>query len=364
MAVAGNGQAELSWDAPLDDGGTPVTDYVVQYSNDGGSTWQTFADGVSTSTSATVTGLTNGTEYVFHVAAVNAVGTGAYSVTTDAVVPMTVPSAPENVSATPGDGEVVVTWDAPDDGGSAITDYAIQYSPDGGTTWITFGDGVSAGTTATVSGLTNNTEYVFRVAAVNSVGTGPYSGLSNPATPVVTPFEDSETSIFSADIEWLHQQGITFGCNPPLNTDFCPGVPLTRAEMATFLDRWLGFAPTSVDFFTDDDGSVHEAALNRAKAADVFRGCNPPTNDLVCPEDVISRGEAAAVLVRALDLTTDDPAEFTDAIDHLFAREIGVLGTFGITRGCNPPDNDEFCPDMPITRGQMAAMLHRASELL
>lgn len=85
-ATAGNGQVALSWTAPATTHGT-LTDYVVQYSSDSGSTWTTFSDGTSTSTSATVTGLTNGTAYVFRVAAVNGVGTGAYSTASSAVTP-------------------------------------------------------------------------------------------------------------------------------------------------------------------------------------------------------------------------------------------------------------------------------------
>jgi hypothetical protein len=57
----------------------PITDYVVQYSSNSGSTWTTFADGTSTATSATVTGLTSGTAYLFRVAAVNGIGTSSYA---------------------------------------------------------------------------------------------------------------------------------------------------------------------------------------------------------------------------------------------------------------------------------------------
>ncbi|NDC25884.1 MAG: BspA family leucine-rich repeat surface protein, partial [Proteobacteria bacterium] len=69
--TAGSSQVSLSWSAPSDDGGSAITDYVVQYSANG-STWTSFSDGTSSLTSATVTGLTPGTAYVFQVAATNA----------------------------------------------------------------------------------------------------------------------------------------------------------------------------------------------------------------------------------------------------------------------------------------------------
>jgi hypothetical protein len=87
-ATAGNAQVALSWTAPTVLSVTPITDYVVQFSSNSGSTWTTFSDGTSTATSATVTGLTNGTAYVFRVAAVNGVGTGAYSTATSSVTPI------------------------------------------------------------------------------------------------------------------------------------------------------------------------------------------------------------------------------------------------------------------------------------
>jgi hypothetical protein len=86
-ATAGNAQATLSWTAPADNGSPAITDYAVQFSSDSGSTWSTFADGTSTTTSATVTGLTNGTAYVFRVAATNSAGTGAYTAASSSVTP-------------------------------------------------------------------------------------------------------------------------------------------------------------------------------------------------------------------------------------------------------------------------------------
>lgn len=87
-ASAGNAQATVSWTAPTVLAQTPITDYVVQFKQGSGS-WETFTDGTSTATSATVTGLTtNGTAYQFRVAGVNAVGQGPWSAASSAVTPV------------------------------------------------------------------------------------------------------------------------------------------------------------------------------------------------------------------------------------------------------------------------------------
>ena len=85
VGSAGNAQVSLTWSAPTL--GTPPTDYHVQYSSNSGSTWTTFADGISTATSAVVTGLTNGTGYIFRVRAVNALGEGPYGAASGVVTP-------------------------------------------------------------------------------------------------------------------------------------------------------------------------------------------------------------------------------------------------------------------------------------
>ena len=84
----GNTTASVSWTAPVTVGSPALNDYAIQYSSDSGSNWTTFSDGVSTSTSVTVTGLTNGTAYVFRVAAVNTIGTSAYSTVSNSVTPL------------------------------------------------------------------------------------------------------------------------------------------------------------------------------------------------------------------------------------------------------------------------------------
>lgn len=186
-ATAANGSVALSWTAGSN-GGSAITDYLIKYSTDE-STWLTFADGTSTATSATVSGLTNGTLYFFRVSATNAVTTSAAS-TVVSTTP-NVPPAPTGLSATPGNGSVRLSWTAGSYGGPAVEDYVVEYSTDE-STWSTFDDGTSAATSATVSGLTNGTLYFFRVSATNTLGSSPFSSVASttpfaPPTPISTP---------------------------------------------------------------------------------------------------------------------------------------------------------------------------------
>ncbi|NIV55166.1 MAG: hypothetical protein GWN48_06125, partial [Actinobacteria bacterium] len=71
----------------------------------------------------------------------------------------------------------------------------------------------------------------------------------------------------------------------------------------------------------------------------------------------------AAFLTRGLDLPDDHTTEFIDDEQSVFEGDIERLAAAGITRGCNPPANTRFCPDQPVTRGEMAAFLTRALPL-
>ena len=174
-------------------------------------------------------------------------------------------------------------------------------------------------------------------------------------------FVDDDSSIFEVDIEWMADQGITKGCNPPLNDRFCPNDPVTRGQIAAFLVRGLDLTDRLDNPFSDDDRSIFEADIEKLAAAGITRGCNPPVNDRFCPDDPVTRGQMAAFLVRAVGYTDNGGGNlFVDDDGSLFENDIDKLGTAGVTKGCNPPANDRYCPDNVVTRGQMAAFLHRA----
>jgi hypothetical protein len=158
-ATPGDGQVALSWSAPASDGGSTILKYQV--SKDNGTNWSD----VGLNTTHTFTGLTNGTEYTFKVRAVNSAGYGAETSVT--AIPLTVATEPQNFTATPADGQVTLSWTAPEsDGGNAITCYEVY--KDGDDDWTDVG----LDTSYTFTGLTNGTEYTFKVRAVNSAGNG------------------------------------------------------------------------------------------------------------------------------------------------------------------------------------------------
>jgi titin len=186
-ATGWNTFVELNWTAPANNGGNAITDYIIQYSTDGGSNWTTFTDGTSALTSATVTGLVNGTSYTFRVSAVTSAGSSNYGTNSSSVTPSNnPPGAPESLVASAGNTQASLSWGTPaSNGGNPITDYTIQFSSNSGSTWETFSDGISTVTSATVNGLTNGTAYIFRVAAITSAGTGDFSASSPSVTPAL-----------------------------------------------------------------------------------------------------------------------------------------------------------------------------------
>ncbi len=88
------GAVSLSWQAPAEDGGSQVSDYVIELSADAGNTWQTVSDGVSTATTVLVSNLVVGRAYLFRVTPVNSVGTGEASIASNTVTAAGVAEAP------------------------------------------------------------------------------------------------------------------------------------------------------------------------------------------------------------------------------------------------------------------------------
>lgn len=190
-ATAGNATATVTWTAPSDDGGSPVTGYQVRVVNGAGTQVGALRPAGAAATSLTVTGLTNGTAYRLQVAATNSAGTGAYSALSNAVTPSnaaTVPGAP--VIGTPAQGaaggtlSAIARWTAPtSNGGSAITGYrvvALRMSSAAADATVLssqtsrlLGPNVKQYDFAVAAGT-----YRFEVVAVNAVGMGASSARS------------------------------------------------------------------------------------------------------------------------------------------------------------------------------------------
>jgi uncharacterized membrane protein YdcZ (DUF606 family) len=211
-----------------------------------------------------------------------------------------------------------------------------------------------------VSAYADSKVHNLRFTGHNDFGINNIS-LDDVALVVEQAFVDDNGHTFEADIEWLADEGITKGCNPPVNDRFCPDSTVTRGQMAAFLVRALNLTDTLDDPFGDDDDSIFEADIEKLAAAGITKGCNPPTNDMYCPDSKVTRGQMAAFLVRAIGYVDDGGGNlFIDDDGSVFETDIDKLGTAGVTKGCNPPTNNMYCPNSVVTRGQMAAFLHRA----
>ncbi len=276
-ATAGNQSVVLSWNAPAFNGGSPVTDYIIETATGNSSSWTVFNDGVSTAATATVTGLVNGTAYAFRVTPVNSVGSGpaSASVTATPTLPG-LPGAPRFLTSVVGRERVTLSWWAPlATSNTVVTDYVIEQSTDAGVTWTTFADAVSTQTTAVLSPLTAGQSYSFRVRAVSIAGQGSPSNtvvaipLSfNPPTAVrnvvavprllgafvywSSPLDNGGSPVTAYTIDWSVDGGTTWVGNTRVNA------PMTSATLTnltgdvahTIRVRAINAYGTSVDALT------------------------------------------------------------------------------------------------------------------
>lgn len=183
------------------------------------------------------------------------------------------------------------------------------------------------------------------------------------ALPPGGSFVDDDGNVHEASIEAIAGAGITRGCNPPANDRYCPDSPVTRGQMAAFFVRALDLPQAAADHFTDDDDSTFEDDINRLAEARITLGCNPPSNTRFCPDQPVTRGEMAAMLARAFAYPASPVDRFVDD-DSTFENVIQSIAAQGVTLGCNPPVNDRFCPEDDVTRAEMATFLTRAIDEL
>ena len=171
-AQAADGQALVRWAPPGKDGGSAIRDYVVRCEPACGGALVSSGE-----RHATVRGLNNGVPYVIRVAAMNLKGEGPETVAAEAVMPQagaefpdpTVPGAPRAVRATPGNGQVYLSWLEPaSHGGRRVLNYRVTAHPGGASVTV---DAPAA--SVSLPGLVNGQAYSFTVVATNERGDGP-----------------------------------------------------------------------------------------------------------------------------------------------------------------------------------------------
>ena len=200
----GDAAVVVTWTAPDDDGGTPVTSYQAITHQGGAGICAVNAP----QTSCAITGLFNGTALRVSVYAINDQGGGTIVDASGTVTPLssltTVPDVPTAVSATASPRSASVSWTAPTyTGGAAIDSYTVTATPGGATC-------TSSTTSCTYStgSLTDGTAYTFAVTATNAVGTGGASLPSAPKTPVEVPASPTAVTAVAGnraiDVTWTN----------------------------------------------------------------------------------------------------------------------------------------------------------------
>lgn len=180
-------QINLVWTAPSNTGSSPVTGYKIEVKSGSGSFTTLTSNTGTTSTTYQHTGLTTGTTYAYKVSAVNSVGAGSssseVSATPTSSSAPSAPGAPTNLVATVATNQINLSWSAPSNtGGYQITGYKIEYKVGSGAYSVLVQNTASATTTYSHTGITAGQTYVYRVYAINSVGTSVPSSEATAGT--------------------------------------------------------------------------------------------------------------------------------------------------------------------------------------
>ncbi|QLH03340.1 fibronectin type III domain-containing protein [Nitrosopumilus cobalaminigenes] len=174
VGIPSNGQVFLSWIEPSDNGAA-ITSYRVTV-NEKDSTVSTTYPNIGDVTKTTILGLKNNVSYQFKVSAVNSIGVGKDSSAISVTPTNKVPIAITNLKASPGNGQVTLTWSVSSTSLEDITGYRVREFQTGSTSFISHSI-VGKDTRITIDGLTNGIPYGFRVLGVNAQGVGPESNI-------------------------------------------------------------------------------------------------------------------------------------------------------------------------------------------
>jgi hypothetical protein len=208
-------------------------------------------------------------------------------------------------------------------------------------------------------------EHVLQVTVTDALGR-----LTTDSYPLVvsegasgTTFHFTDVTVGSThetSIYWLAERGITRGCSRS-GDRYCPGDPVSRAQMASFLRAALSLPAGPTDKYVDvSPTSTHAASIGALWEARITRGCSS-VGPSYCPSGLVTRAQMASFLTRALDLPMPaDPVRFVDVPEGgAHADAVAALAAAGVTGGCSK-DGTRFCPTASVTRAQMATFLRNA----
>ncbi len=230
----GNQAVSVSFMAPADNGGSPITSYVVTIENDGRTI-------VGTSSPILVTGLTNGTSYRFNVAATNAVGTGPVSAWSVAVRPFFRPVVTaSNITLSGGSGTngafrrgdtVTATWNDTASGDNNGTVSSVSFN------FIQFGGGPRSASNvggrwsasyALLNDIVDGSNLNVTITATNINGNTTITGTNNAIADTVLPRVNSVNANVS---NGLYKIGDAIGVTAQFNEAvFVTGVPQLQLE--------------------------------------------------------------------------------------------------------------------------------------
>lgn len=180
VMTASGGQVTLAWEAPSSDGGQPAISFRVYRGTSSAAESLLIELGIVLT--YTDTGVTNGVTYYYQISCANVIGEGAWSDEASGT-PVAKPSAPASLQATPGDGIVTLTWQAPSsDGGSEVSGYKLYRGTSPSTESFLVQLGPVPAYTDTV--LTNGVTYYYLVTALNAAGE---SGNSTEVSAMPAP---------------------------------------------------------------------------------------------------------------------------------------------------------------------------------
>ena len=171
------------------------------------------------------------------------------------------------------------------------------------------------------------------------------------AWALTEPLHRHRGSKYYGQILWVAQRSIMAGCT---STRFCPDGSLTRGQLAKSLAEALDLPPTGTDYYSDDESSRFEGAINRLAAAGLTGGCG---GGKYCPGQMVRRGGLATALARALHLPATGTDYFTDDDSSPHEANINRLAAAGIGSGC---DDRRYCPDVRVSRELATVFLRRA----